>query len=40
VSALFWVHHHRNTIDFWRLMLRGCWLVYPCMAIPDWVWFA
>jgi hypothetical protein len=26
-------------ITFWILMLKGCWLVMPCVAIPDWAWY-
>ena len=25
-----WIERHQVLVEFWRLMLLGCWVVFPC----------
>jgi hypothetical protein len=37
LMAAHWLSQRAAQVEFWRLMLYGCWLVYPCESV-GWGW--
>lgn len=30
----YWMLYHHSLVEFWRLMVYGCWVIFPCTAVP------
>lgn len=34
LGEVSWIAHHQVLAEFWHLMILGCWIVFPCLAVP------